>query len=220
MSSEAIDREILDLKDPKIMRALAHPVRMALLDLLSVHDTLTATQASELLGESPANCAFHLRTLGKYGFVLEAGGGRGRERPWRSKRMKINVSAMQEDPQAAIAADLLGQAWNDRWMERARRELSGQRVPEGWQDARQASRSLKFITADELVQFGRDVIALASRFEDRKDPATRPAGALPVELLFFGYPLTELAMTEQALTEQALTEQALTGKPSEDATHD
>ena len=36
-----------------------------------------------MLGESPANCAFHLRTLAKYGFVEEAGGGRGRERPWR-----------------------------------------------------------------------------------------------------------------------------------------
>jgi hypothetical protein len=34
-----------------------------------------------MLGESPANCAFHLRTLAKYGFVEEAGGGRGRERP-------------------------------------------------------------------------------------------------------------------------------------------
>ncbi len=64
------------------MRALAHPVRMALLELFAYHETLTATQASELLGESPANCAFHLRTLAKYGFVREAGGGKGRERPW------------------------------------------------------------------------------------------------------------------------------------------
>jgi hypothetical protein len=44
-------------------------------ELLSVTGTITATQASEALGESPANCAFHLRTLGKYGFVREAGGG-------------------------------------------------------------------------------------------------------------------------------------------------
>src|SRR5579863_9821171 len=53
--------EPLKLTDPKAMRALAHPVRMALLDLLGVAGTLTATQASEILGESPANCAFHLR---------------------------------------------------------------------------------------------------------------------------------------------------------------
>ena len=47
--------EPLKLTDPKAMRALAHPVRMALLDLLGVAGTLTATQASEILGESPAN---------------------------------------------------------------------------------------------------------------------------------------------------------------------
>jgi hypothetical protein len=41
----------------------------------------SACDDSETLGESPANCACHLRTLEKYGFVEEAGGGRGRERP-------------------------------------------------------------------------------------------------------------------------------------------
>ena len=49
--------------DARAMRALAHPVRVALLEALVHTGTLTATQASELLGESPANCAFHLRTL-------------------------------------------------------------------------------------------------------------------------------------------------------------
>src|SRR5580692_9859211 len=76
------EQEPMRITDPTVMRALAHPVRMALIELFGVHDTLTATQASEALGESPANCAFHLRTLAKYGFVEEAGGGRGRERPW------------------------------------------------------------------------------------------------------------------------------------------
>jgi predicted transcriptional regulator len=77
------ERGQLNLTDPKAIRALAHPVRWALLDALDQAGTLTATQASEMLGESPANCAFHLRTLAKYGYVEEAGGGRGRERPWR-----------------------------------------------------------------------------------------------------------------------------------------
>src|SRR5579862_6474412 len=111
MSSEEPKRpadtwdEPLKLTDPKAMRALAHPVRMALLDLIAVAGTLTATQASEALGESPANCAFHLRTLAKYGFAREAGGGRGRERPWTRTRRTISISSTeQDDPQAAIAA--------------------------------------------------------------------------------------------------------------------
>ena len=72
------DRGRLNLTDPRAIRALAHPLRWALLEALGQAGTLTATQASEMLGESPANCAFHLRTLAKYGFVEEAGGGRGR----------------------------------------------------------------------------------------------------------------------------------------------
>ena len=97
----------MTITDPTLMRALAHPVRMALIELLGVHQTLTATQASEALGESPANCAFHLRTLAKYGFIEEAGGGRGRERPWRasatSQRIRLR-SADLESEQAKVAA--------------------------------------------------------------------------------------------------------------------
>src|SRR6202042_2178730 len=85
------------LTDAVAMRALAHPVRVSLIELLAVVDTLTATQASELLGESPANCAFHLRTLAKYGFVEEAGGGRGRERPWKSSAQSLRIRLRSSD---------------------------------------------------------------------------------------------------------------------------
>ena len=56
------------------MRALAHPVRLALLEVLADAGQLTATEAGERIGESPANASFHLRQLAKYGFVEEAEG--------------------------------------------------------------------------------------------------------------------------------------------------
>ena len=64
-----------ELTDPKAMRALAHPVRLQLLEELADAGTLTATQAAERLGESPSNISFHLRQLAKYGYVIEAEGG-------------------------------------------------------------------------------------------------------------------------------------------------
>ena len=109
------------ITDPMAMRALAHPVRMALIELLSVVDTLTATQASEVLGESPANCAFHLRTLAKYGFVEEAGGGRGRERPWKLGRPEDHDQHEAGRPAGRHRGRRAQQAWLERWMERARR---------------------------------------------------------------------------------------------------
>jgi hypothetical protein len=187
--------ETLRLTDPKAMRALAHPVRMELLDLLGVAGTLTATQASEILGESPANCAFHLRTLAKYGFAKEAGGGRGRERPWTRTRRTISVSSTEQDnPQAAIAADALGSVYFERWVERARKVFgSRERLP-GWENATQMSRSAVFLTAEETAQVAREFREIINRYRDReRDPSQRPAEGMPVEVAYFTSPLTEFS---------------------------
>ena len=187
--------EPLKLTDPKAMRALAHPVRMELLDLIGVAGTLTATQASELIGESPANCAFHLRTLAKYGFVTEAGGGRGRERPWTRTRRTISISSTQQDnPQSAVAASALGSVYFERWVERARRVFgSHDRLP-GWERATQMSRSAVFMTAEETVEVGREIQAIIDRYRGReRDVSQRPADGMPVEVSFFISPLTEFS---------------------------
>jgi len=185
--------EPLKLTDPKAMRALAHPVRMALLDMIAVAGTLTATQASEALGESPANCAFHLRTLAKYGFVKEAGGGRGRERPWTRARRTISISSTEQDnPQAAIAAGALGSVYFERWVERARRVFgSSDRLP-GWEHATTMNRSAVFLTAEEAEQVSRELQEIINRYRGReRDLSQRPADGLPVDVSFFISPLTE-----------------------------
>jgi Helix-turn-helix domain len=183
------------LSDPKAMRALAHPVRMALLELLAVAGTVTATQASEVLGESPANCAFHLRTLAKYGFVVEAGGGRGRERPWTAAHRSITISAQdQKDPQAALAAGALSRFWLDWWIDRARRAYGTSDPDPAWERAKEWSSKARFLTPEEAEQVTLEVRQILARYQDRdRDPSQRPAGALPVECTFFTFPITEFA---------------------------
>jgi predicted transcriptional regulator len=195
MSSESDEYRDVHLTDPKAMRALAHPVRMALFELLEVTGTLTATQASEALGESPANCAFHLRTLAKYGFVAEAGGGKGRERPWKRLNLHIHLSSNQKDPSATVTARTLQQVWLDRALERTRQVLSRfDELPEEWRDSEQANQSVVFLTPEETMRLGDEIHKLTRQYKDRQDdPAKRPPGALPVETLFFAYPLADLA---------------------------
>jgi hypothetical protein len=185
----------LNLTDPKAMRALAHPVRMALLELLGVMGTITATQASEALGESPANCAFHLRTLAKYGFVREAGGGRGRERPWTATRRTLRISTTEQaNPQAALAADALSAAWFEHWVERARRMYASTTRLPGWENGTNTTHRRIFLTVEETEQIDREMRAIIDRYQDReRDPSLRPAGALPVEVAIFTAPLTEFA---------------------------
>src|SRR5215472_18867562 len=185
------------ITDARAMRALAHPLRLALLEALMHAGTLTATQASELLGESPANCAFHLRTLAKYGYVVEAGGGKGRERPWRRAHTELHITTEQEDPGAAVAAQEFGQFWLETTLERARSMLSGRRVwPEEWRHTGLLGESeyIAYMTPDEAREFDAEVQHLYRRFEDRLDhPERRPEGAMPIEMLLFNYPLLHLA---------------------------
>jgi DNA-binding transcriptional ArsR family regulator len=185
------------LTDARAMRALAHPVRIALLEALAHAGTLTATQASELIGESPANCAFHLRTLAKYGYVVEAGGGKGRERPWRRAHVELHITTEQEDPGAALAAEELGQFWLDTTLGRARSMLTGRHAwPEEWRHTGLLGESeyIAYMTPDEAREFAAEVEQLYRRFEDRMDhPDRRPDGAMPIEMLLLNYPLLHLA---------------------------
>jgi hypothetical protein len=191
----AAEKAELLLTDPKAMRALAHPLRVALIELFGVHPTLTATQASEILGESPANCAFHLRTLAKYGFVEEAGGGRGRERPWQAVDTSISLSAHKlEGEQARVAATALGEVWLDSWLTRIRKVFGGRLWPAAWEDASYSSQSMVFLTPDEAVALQAEFRAIIDQYLPRRtDPSRRPAGALPVEISTFAYPRQDLA---------------------------
>jgi hypothetical protein len=190
--------EWLAITDPTVIRALAHPVRMGLIELFGVRETLTATQASEALGESPANCAFHLRTLAKYGFVEEAGGGRGRERPWKASAKSLRISlrsAELESEQAQVAAGALEQVWHDRWYARVRDAFTTRAWSPEWEGASGSSQILTFLTPEELRAVRDEIGAIVSRHLDERriDPAKRPAGALPVEIVNFAYPRLDLA---------------------------
>ncbi|WP_187366528.1 winged helix-turn-helix domain-containing protein [Trebonia kvetii] len=192
--AETEAEELSVLTDATGMRAMAHPVRMALLELFGFRETLTATQASEALGESPANCAFHLRTLAKYGFVKEAGGGRGRERPWMLASRHVRITTELPDPQAALAAGELGRLMFERWVERAR-SVQGSAAPlPGWEDATGWTRSHVFLTAAETEELMEQMRLMLDKYKDRlANPARRPDGARPVEWALFASPVADWA---------------------------
>src|SRR5439155_2111489 len=73
----------VELTDPKVMRALAHPARTAILVYLDDFGPATATECSEAAEESPSSCSYHLRRLAQLGFVEEVPAEDGRERRWR-----------------------------------------------------------------------------------------------------------------------------------------
>jgi DNA-binding transcriptional ArsR family regulator len=202
--------DVLLLTDPKTMRAMAHPMRLAILDLFAVHETLTATQASEALGESAANCAFHLRTLGKYGVLEEAGGGRGRERPWKevSHHFRISTSGLN-DKQAELAATALGKVTIDRWLSRIRNAFLDRDWSPDWEEGYNAAETVAYLTRAETEAINDQIIALLRPYVSRrKDPSHRPPDALPVEFDVFSFPRQDLAALVPGANENGPAQQS------------
>jgi len=171
------------------LRALAHPVRLALLEQLGIVGPMTAT---ERIGESPTTCSFHLRQLAKYGFVEEAGGGKGRARPWRMTSMGLELSSDHKDPEARIAQAAVARMFMGRALERYRNwDTTRDSYPEEWRQAAEESELVLFLTAAELKALNHELLAiLLPRSRERLvDPSLRPPGSLPVEMLIFSYPL-------------------------------
>jgi predicted ArsR family transcriptional regulator len=174
------------------MRALTHPLRVALLELLWREGSINATEAASELGESQASCSFHLRQLAKFGFVQEVEGARGRARPWRLSRRGMRVANVQDDPQAAIAWAALERLLRDRQLDRYRAWLEGRSAySREWRQAAHHSHHVAWLTPEELCAVADRITELLANIfpERRDDPAARPAGALPVELLSIGYPI-------------------------------
>jgi hypothetical protein len=180
-----------ELTDPKTLRALTHPVRLALLEELALEGPLTATQAGELIGESPTTCSFHFRQLAKYGFVEEAGAGPGRQRPWKIAHTGMRFSDVTDDPEMSIAAKGLERMVFDRAMSRfANYHDSKSGYSKEWQESAQNAETILWVTPAELNEVANEVLTIFSRFNERlTDPSTRVEGALPVEVLFLSYPV-------------------------------
>jgi DNA-binding transcriptional ArsR family regulator len=187
-------RTVSRLTDPRALRALAHPTRLALLGLLRLQGPLTATKAGELLGESSASASFHLRQLAKYGLAEEAGRGTGRERPWRATAMFTAWPDVADTPELAAASTMLRSVVAERWSALLRRWIEdGPKQPAEWQAAMPFGDTLIHVTAAELADLAEQQKALVERYVDRHTrPELRPAGARPVLYLNLAFP-TDLA---------------------------
>jgi Helix-turn-helix domain len=179
------------LAGPQALRAYAHPVRLTLMALLRRDGPQTATQAATATGESVASCSFHLRQLAKYGLVEQAGGGRGREKPWRATAMVTDWDpATLRDPAASAATHALQLALAEQYFEltaRWVRAQPGEAVE--WREAAQFGDSLLYLTAAELRELGGQMQDLLRPYTGRlDDPARRPAGSRPVTVLHLAFP--------------------------------
>ena len=175
----------------RTMRAVAHPIRITLLENLTREGSLTATEAAGILGESPATCSFHLRQLEKYGLVEDAGARVRRQRPWQLTQLGMRYTALRESSEIQLAASLLEQVLVERYLTRHKAWLQARTsFPREWQEATGHSEVLLYVTPQELRALDAEVTAVLRRYAARvANPSLRPPGALPVQVLFFAFPM-------------------------------
>jgi predicted ArsR family transcriptional regulator len=170
---------LLLLTNPRMMRALAHPARMAIWQHLGLEGPATATECAAVAGLSPSACSYHLRTLAKYGFVEEdlSHSADGRERPWRAKVTSFNVPTGSGTPAVRDAARLLNtsaQAAAEEIREGYRDRES--EYPEDWRSALGTNYDVLHLTPEELDDLRRRLVGLFGEYR-RLSRDERPAGA-------------------------------------------
>jgi len=170
------------------MRALAHPLRLQLLELLGTEGAFTASEAARRLDETPANVSWHLRKLATYGFVRQ-GESRGRARPWKFVAQSLTFGDDAEDQTVATA---LSDVFFEREFHVLRTSMRQQPTePEAWRDATSIMQARLWLTPDEARELGDRLkeIFLSDVLVDRnQDPSQRPPGARLMALMSWVVP--------------------------------
>ncbi|OPC84750.1 hypothetical protein B4N89_01920 [Embleya scabrispora] len=171
------------------LRALAHPLRMRLLEMLRLDGPSTGTLLAARVGESTGTVSWHLRHLAEHGFIEDVPDrGTRRERWWRAEvdPSDLRTSDFREDPETRGALDVYMRESFRQQGERLMESFTDadEMGPE-WVNARTASDwSGARLTAEQLAELNRRVVDLISQ-------ATRgpeQPGAATIVLQFHSFP--------------------------------
>jgi len=188
----------LQIRDPRALRALAHPARMAILDALASGQTGTATQFSQVVGLSPSATSYHLRALEKFGLVEEAPSrGDNRERVWRQSGVGWAYDTAEDDsPEMWDAGRALVDAVvaRDDLMVRRWAETAHQDDPD-WKHATFITRNHLAVTLEELQKINTVVQGMLREYAAKNRP-NPPEGARPVLVTYRAFPTDRLAPSD------------------------
>ena len=167
------------LSDPRVLRALAHPVRGRILDEIEATGPVRAADIARELGIPANQASFHLRQLAKYGLVEEAPeeARDKRDRVWRSalpSGYTVSLSQLEQAPGGRAAVEVFRQnkqAWGHHVIDRA----FATDLPKGSGVFSLADHALR-LTDDEAKELFREVDQLVEGWADRtrgRDPERR-----------------------------------------------
>ena len=174
----------LRLEDPRSIRALAHPARLAIIDALADGEELTATQCAALTGLSASATAYHLKFLERHGFA-EAAPARpdARERPWRKTARRKQFELDGSTPAGASAVASVLAAYIDATRRVAVEFSEGEHdEPEEWRDAVLHNADL-WLTDQEFKTVASKLGQILDQYRGRGRLVDRPQGSRRVRVM-------------------------------------
>lgn len=175
------------LESPVAMRALAHPVRLRLRELLIRDGPMTSAEAGRALGISQALASHHLRQLAKYEFVVPAPSRDQREHRWQAAGSSLSATTSHSPAAQAPLEQLFAERALSRLLawQNARADYDP-----AWQDNAGVSDQLIYVTAEELAVLQPAIAEALAPFRARNaDPGQRPADAEPVAVFALAVPV-------------------------------
>jgi len=157
--------------DMESLKALAHPLRVKILDTLSTYGEFTASGLADRLGESSGATSYHLRQLEKHSFVREVEGkGTGRERWWERVPggIRIDGPKAESTPTERAASRLVLREWmNNRsvvlndFLDNGDAVLSTE-----WLEATTISMSNLYLTLEQTKELSQRLESVLDEFVD------------------------------------------------------
>jgi DNA-binding transcriptional ArsR family regulator len=177
------------IRDPRALRALAHPVRLEILERLGLAGPATATVIGEAVGISPSAASYHLRALARFGLVADAGGGTGRNRPWQAAGTGFMFEPSEHvGPGAEAAVQLLSAQLLARGEQETLAFIAGESsLDPDWRSASHIANATLNLTAEEAVEVVKQIDAVLAPYL-RSSRTDAPTDAVPARLLLRLFP--------------------------------
>jgi len=178
-----------ELRDPKAIRALAHPRRLEILAILREGQPYTVSELARALNDSTASISYHVHQLAEYGFVERAPGGRGRNKPWVAPRVWYTFDPEQEHAPDTMAAS---KELFDVFIQRAHATLSQfskeeHLLPAEWRGAATTTQDGYWLTISEIQKISKTLAEFLEPLSKRS-AQDRPDDSAYVEIIFYGLP--------------------------------
>lgn len=167
------------LSDPRVLRAIAHPVRTRVLDELHASGPARAADVARELGIPANQASFHLRQLAKYGLVEEAPeeARDKRDRVWRAAAAAgytVELRKLAEQPGGRAAVEVFRSS-KAAWLHQVVDRSFAMSREEGRGVFATSDHALK-LTDDEAHQLRQELDDVIEAWADRtrgRDPDRR-----------------------------------------------